>query len=124
MTEGRLSPSQRIARMAAVRALALWYAVSIALAFAIPDGLPQIAVGVLMLLLLGAYCSVRPRHGDLIGWIAIAPILAAFVASDLVGLPAWTVAYPGALIALAAIARIERGAAGVKPADTDRAAAR
>lgn len=98
-------------RMPAAGAIALWYAISAGLALAAPQGIPQFVLGVLVLFVLGAYCTARPRRGELVGWIALAPLPAAIVASDL-GLPAGTVVYPTALVALVAIAWVERRGGG------------
>jgi len=113
-----------LAHLAAVWPIALWYAVSVAVALVAPDGAVEVVLGAIWLLVLGVYCSTRPRRGELIGSIAVAPLLAAMMLSDLVGVPGWTVAYPGALVALVAIARIDRRAASSTPADTTPTRAR
>lgn len=104
---GRRSPSS-VANLAPAVAIGLWYATMIVLAHTVADGIAGVATAVGMVLALGAYCATRPSRGDLVAGIAVAPIFAGLAAADLFEIPAQSVSYPGAVIALGALAWIER----------------
>lgn len=103
-----MSIGERIGNVSAFKAVGLWYAISIVVAHTVPRGLFGISAGLLLLIVLSAYCAQRGSRGDLIAGIAFAPVLAAMAASEILGVPAWTVAYPAAVVALTALAWIER----------------
>lgn len=97
--------------------MAAWYALIVVLAATTePPQLVRAVVGFCLLLVLAAYCERRAGRGGLIGSIAVAPLFAAMIATDLTDLPARAVSLPGMALALVAIAFVDRGGRRAEPA--------